>query len=181
MIQRAARLLHHVTRLDVPALPAEQVAELHEQLKAAVQTGLVRPIVRGPAAGDEREGGRRAILNYGHTIGHAIEAAANYETYRHGEAVILGMVAAGEIACRSGRWLEEDRERQDCLLRRLGIPPGIGDLPADRIVHYTKADKKRRDGNLRFILATGIGSVEIVDSISEDEVWAAIAHLQSAC
>jgi 3-dehydroquinate synthase len=132
-------------------------------------------------AADETEGGQRAILNYGHTIGHAIEAAAGYVTYRHGEAVILGMVAAGEIARSTGRWSAEDRDRQDRLLRRLGIPAGVSELPADRIVEYTKADKKRLDGQLRFVLAKGIGAVEIVDTIGEADVRAAISYIQDTC
>ena len=132
-------------------------------------------------AADETEGGQRAILNYGHTIGHAIEAAADYTTFRHGEAVILGMVAAGEIARATGRWSEEDRTRQDRLLGRLGIPAGVGDVPADRIVEYTKADKKRVEGRLRFILATGIGEVEIVDTVGEEDVRAAVTYIQDTC
>ena len=76
-------------------------------------------------AADEKEQGLRAILNYGHTIGHAIEAATDYSRYRHGEAIILGLIAAGEIACHEGFWPEEERQRQDALLERLGVPEGI--------------------------------------------------------
>ena len=91
------------------------------------------------------------------------------------------MMAAGEIARATGRWSEADRGRQDRLLGRLGIPAGVGDVPSDRILEYTKADKKRVDGRLRFILATRIGEVEIVDTIDEEDVRAAVTYIQDTC
>ena len=129
---------------------------------------------------DEREDGLRAILNYGHTIGHAIETSTNYETYRHGEAVILGMIGAGEIAVRKQLWPESERQRQDELLRRLGVPPGLNQISADLIVERTKADKKRVDGRPRFILGQRIGCVEIVDGIDDRTIRNAVEYTQSA-
>ena len=129
-------------------------------------------------AADEREGGLRAILNYGHTVGHAIEAATHYALYRHGEAVILGMLAAGEIACREGLWSEAERRRQDALLERLGVPAGLAAVDAEHILQRTKADKKRVDGRLRFVLARRIGAVEVVEGVGEETVRAAIAYAQ---
>lgn len=128
---------------------------------------------------DEREDGLRAILNYGHTIGHAIEASTNYETYRHGEAVILGMIGAGEIAVRKELWPESERRRQDELLRRLGVPTGLNKISADLIVERTKADKKRVEGRLRFVLGQRIGSVEIVDGIDDRTIRAGVEYVQS--
>ena len=128
---------------------------------------------------DEREDGLRAILNYGHTIGHAIEASTNYETYRHGEAVILGMIGAGEIAVRKELWPEFERGRQDELLRRLGVPPGLSNVSVDLIVERTKADKKRVDGRPRFVLGQRIGSVEIVDGIDDRTIRDAVEYVQS--
>jgi len=127
---------------------------------------------------DEREGGLRAILNYGHTIGHAIEAAADYEQYQHGEAVALGMIGAGEIAVRQGLWDETERRRQDSLLERLGVPAGLRDVPLDLIVERSKSDKKRRGGQLRFVLGRRIGQVEIVDGIVEEMVRGAVEYVQ---
>ena len=129
-------------------------------------------------AADEREGGVRAILNYGHTIGHAIEAATGYETYRHGEAVALGMMAAGQIAATRGLWSGSDNQRQNALLDRLDLPTGLGEVATDTIVQRTRADKKRRDGQLRFVLGERIGAVSIVDDVREDAVRAAIEQLQ---
>ncbi len=136
------------------------------QIKAAV------------VAADEKEQGLRAILNYGHTIGHAIEAATNYDRYRHGEAIILGLIAAGEIACREGLWAEAERQRQDALLERLGVPEGLGEVEVERILTCAKADKKRVDGRLRFVLGRRIGQVEVVEGITDDTVRAAIEYVQ---
>ena len=127
---------------------------------------------------DEKEQGLRAILNYGHTIGHAIEAATDYGRYRHGEAVILGLIAAGEIACRAGFWPEAERQRQDALLARLGVPTGLAEVETERILVCAKADKKRVDERLRFVLGRRIGKVEIAEGITDATVCAAIEYVQ---
>jgi 3-dehydroquinate synthase len=126
---------------------------------------------------DEKEGGLRAILNYGHTVGHAIEAAAEYQ-YRHGEAVILGMIAAGQIAVERNLWPQEARRRQDDLLARLGIPQGLTAVSVERIVERTHADKKRVGGKSKFILPRQIGRVEIIEGIDDDEVRASVEYVQ---
>ena len=127
---------------------------------------------------DEREGGLRAILNYGHTIGHAIEAATDYQNYRHGEAVILGMIGAGHIAVRHGFWSEAKRSRQDALLTRLGIPNGLSGVDGGLIVERTRADKKRVAGKTRLILGREIGRVEIVDHLGEEALREGVEYLQ---
>ena len=127
---------------------------------------------------DEREGGLRAILNYGHTIGHAIEAATQYRQYRHGEAVILGMIGAGQIARQLDLWSEAERQRQDDLLVRLGVPAGLASVDAGRIVECTRADKKRVAGKSRFILPRQIGQVEIVEDVDDQTVEQAVRYIQ---
>ena len=131
-------------------------------------------------SGDEKEGGLRAILNYGHTIGHAIEAATGYQGYSHGEAVILGMAAAGQIARLLGTWSAAEQRRQDALLERLGVPPGISRVPAASIVDRTHADKKRRDGKLRFVLGRRIGEVSLIEDVDERVVSAGVEYIQEA-
>ena len=131
-------------------------------------------------SGDEKESGRRAILNYGHTVGHAIEAATGYRNYSHGEAVILGMAAAGQIAALLGTWPAAEQRRQDALLERLGVPTGISQVPAADIVERTHADKKRRDGRLRFVLGRRIGEVSLVEDIDEKVVTAGVEYIQKA-
>lgn len=129
---------------------------------------------------DEREGGLRAILNYGHTIGHAIEAATQYKRYRHGEAVLLGMLAAADLSARRGLWDNAaEHERHDALVQRLGVPAGLGAVDAASIAERTKADKKRMSGRHRFILARRIGTVDIVDGVDDAQVRETVDALQA--
>ena len=129
-------------------------------------------------AADEREGGLRAILNYGHTLGHAIESASGYR-FRHGEAVLLGMAAAAEIAARLGLWESAGaRARHDALVERLGVPSGVGGIDAGRIFERTRTDKKRAAGRNRFVLARAIGRVEVVDGVDDAIVREAVSFLQ---
>ena len=127
---------------------------------------------------DEKEGGLRAILNYGHTIGHAIEAATGYKRYRHGEAVILGALAVGEIAAARGILADAERRRHDALLERLGVPAGLADIAAEQILQRTRADKKRVDGTTRYILASAIGEVDIYDDVDDESALEAIQYVQ---
>lgn len=117
-------------------------------------------------AGDEREEGRRAILNYGHTFGHAIESLAGYGQWLHGEAVGLGMVMAADLACRM-RLLDavEAKGVRDAV-GLFGLPvKRPATLRPDAMKHAFGMDKKVTDGRVRFVLATRIGSVEIRDDV----------------
>ena len=158
--------LEEVVRLELEPEVLDWLIARNVQIKAAV------------VEADEREGGLRAILNYGHTIGHAIETATNYEKYRHGEGVILGMIGAGQIALNQGLWSAAEQQRQDALLERLGVPAGVGEVPTDLIVGRTRADKKRVDGKQRLILGRQIGRVEIVDDVPEEVVRAGVEYVQ---
>jgi 3-dehydroquinate synthase len=116
---------------------------------------------------DEKEAGLRAILNYGHTIGHAIESLTNYETFVHGEAVAIGMVAAGKIALTAQMWTEAEAQRQDNLIGKTGLPTQIpASLDVDRIMEALKTDKKVQAGRVRFVLPTQIGKVTISDGLA---------------
>jgi 3-dehydroquinate synthase len=107
---------------------------------------------------DEREGGVRAVLNYGHTLGHAVETLTGYTRYLHGEAVAIGMVQAARVSQSYGFCTESDRDRIESLLALLGLPL---ELPAFQAGAYAEAlshDKKVRDSGLLFICNFGIGS-----------------------
>ncbi|MGR3220640.1 MAG: 3-dehydroquinate synthase [Candidatus Anammoxibacter sp.] len=117
---------------------------------------------------DEKENGIRAILNYGHTIGHAVEALTCYSQYRHGEAVGIGMVYAGKIAKEMGIVDDDAINRQMCLLEKLGIPTTVTDLSTTEIVKKLYQDKKTIGGKLRFVLPVQIGEVVISDNVPED-------------
>jgi 3-dehydroquinate synthase len=125
-------------------------------------------------ATDEREGSLRAILNYGHTLGHVVETLTGYERYLHGEALAIGMAAAGELSLSLGLWSAQDQQRQLALLERSGLPMAAPDLDGEAIRNCLLRDKKVRDGRVRFILPTGIGSVVIRDDIDLDQAVTAL-------
>ncbi|HEU4753500.1 MAG TPA: 3-dehydroquinate synthase, partial [Armatimonadota bacterium] len=118
---------------------------------------------------DEREGGLRAVLNYGHTIGHAVEAVAGYGRYLHGEAVAIGMAAAGRLAARRGWLPESTAQRIETLIREYGLPARLREpLPVGPLMEAMLRDKKTQSGELRFILARDIGRVEVAPVAAED-------------
>lgn len=128
---------------------------------------------------DERETtGLRAILNYGHTFGHAYEALAGYGTLTHGEAVAIGMIDASRLAERRGLIGSESTERQIRLLRALHLPTtlpeGVSFSVAD-IIGRMRLDKKNAEGKLRFILPTRIGQVKLFNDTPESDVTAVLA------
>ncbi|GAB4361657.1 MAG: 3-dehydroquinate synthase [Methylohalobius crimeensis] len=117
-------------------------------------------------AADERESGLRAILNFGHTFGHAIETGAGYGRYLHGEAVAIGMCQAADLSCRMGWLAPADGERTIALLERAGLPVTPPEtLDSDRFLALMAVDKKNIDGSLRLILLEGIGKAALPRSV----------------
>ena len=108
-------------------------------------------------ATDERESGLRAILNFGHTFGHAIEAGVGYGEWLHGEAVATGMVMAAELSVRAGTLRRQDADRVKALIARAGLPVRGPKLSADRYLELMQVDKKASAGRVRFILLDGLG------------------------
>ncbi|MCY4028499.1 MAG: 3-dehydroquinate synthase [Acidobacteria bacterium] len=119
---------------------------------------------------DEREGGLRRLLNFGHTAGHAIEAVTRYRRFRHGEAVGYGMLAAADLAVRRGALDGADRDALGALIARLGPLPSVRDLSVADVVQATRRDKKVLRGTLHVILPTRIGATEIVNDVTEAEL-----------
>jgi len=120
---------------------------------------------------DEKEGGIRAILNYGHTVGHAIESLTGYRLVNHGEAVAIGMVVAGKIAVKMGYWSEEASQRQDKLITKAGLPKTVPHmLEIGDILDALKSDKKVKSGKVRFVLPESIGKATITDQVSPEIV-----------
>jgi 3-dehydroquinate synthase len=143
-LERDARAL---IERDTTALIA--AIRMSVQLKARVVTE------------DEREGGRRAVLNLGHTVGHAIEAAGDFQGHLHGEAVALGMVAAFRLARRFGAATSEQGERMTRLLAALGLPTDLDAAMSERAIAYLSADKKRRGAALTLVLPSAPGATEL--------------------
>jgi 3-dehydroquinate synthase len=120
---------------------------------------------------DEKEGNLRAILNYGHTIGHAVEMVTNYRTYNHGEAVGIGMVAAGAIALELGYWTQTEHEQQLTLITKAYLPRSLpANIDIEQIIVALSLDKKVSDGKIQFILPTAIGAVKITDQVGSEQV-----------
>lgn len=124
-------------------------------------------------AGDERESGRRAILNFGHTVGHAVEAVTGFNTYRHGEAVAMGMVAASRIATRRGMFTQAETSRLVHLLKRAGLPVELPTLDQAAFRKALGHDKKIARGQLRMVLPEKLGQVRITP-INIEEIMAAV-------
>jgi 3-dehydroquinate synthase len=124
---------------------------------------------------DEREEtGLRAVLNYGHTFGHALEAVAGSGTLLHGEAVAIGMICASRLAERLGRIDAETTARQARLLTALHLPTQLPAVDRKSLVSAMAHDKKVNQGRLRFVLPTGLGHVELVSDVDSKLVEAAL-------
>jgi 3-dehydroquinate synthase len=140
-----------------------------------VLTRIVAASVRVKAdvvSKDEKESGLRMILNFGHTIGHAIEAATNYKQLLHGEAVAWGSIAALNVATARKTIAQKDADRITKLILRYGpLPPFKA--AAEKLVALTSRDKKNRSGIRSFVLPTAIGKTEIVRNVTEPELLAA--------
>lgn len=128
---------------------------------------------------DEREAGRRTLLNYGHTIGHAIESTTGYSTYLHGEAVAIGMRAAGLIAAEMGLLPADDLERQQKLIRAAGLPESAPGLSVDAVLEAMQLDKKVRGGDIRWVLLDDIGHAVTRTGVSETVVRRAVETVLS--
>jgi 3-dehydroquinate synthase len=126
---------------------------------------------------DERESGLRRILNYGHTVGHALEAVTKYRRYRHGEAIAYGMLAAADLAVARGALAELDRQGLARLIAQLGPLPPVTDLPIDEILAAIRRDKKVVNGRLHFVIAIEIGATMTVDDVTEAELVAVLERL----
>ena len=125
---------------------------------------------------DETEQGIRAILNYGHTIGHALEALTSYKKYRHGDAVAMGMIYVSKIARSMNLADETVLKRQESLFTKLGLSLKYTELDPHKIVSKLYQDKKTIAGKLRFVLPTRIGNVIIDDSVSEQTILNALTE-----
>jgi len=123
---------------------------------------------------DEREAGRRTLLNYGHTIGHAIESVTGYSEYLHGEAISVGMHAAAIISHGMGLLGDDDFARQQALLARFGLPATAPGVPVEAVLDATLMDKKVRSGRVRWVLLEGIGNAVTRDDVPDDLVRAAV-------
>jgi 3-dehydroquinate synthase len=154
------QLLEQAGKLD--RLSQVSPALLAEILRRSVQSKV------DVVSQDEKENGIRAILNYGHTIGHAIESLTGYKLLNHGEAVAIGMIAAGQLAVQAQLWTTTEADRQDTVIKNTGLPtvlPPNVKIPA--VLSALSLDKKVQAGQVRFILPTKIGAATITNQITD--------------
>jgi 3-dehydroquinate synthase len=126
---------------------------------------------------DERESGLRRILNYGHTVGHALEAVTKYRRFRHGEAIAFGMLAAADLAVARGALATNERDTLAAMIAALGPLPSVADLPIDDVLAAVRRDKKVVDGRLHFVIAIEIGATMTIDDVTEDELRSVLSRM----
>jgi 3-dehydroquinate synthase len=147
---------------------------------AAALEWLIAESVRLKAevvSSDERESGLRRVLNFGHTIGHALEAESGYRRFFHGEAVAWGMIAATHVAAMTGRINDNAAVRISNTVLSLGKLPSVQARSRD-IVRLLQSDKKTRNGVVHFVLPRDIGKVEIVNDVPEKVLTAVLNELR---
>lgn len=150
-------------------------------------TSLVQAVERScqikaeVVAQDERETGVRAILNFGHTFGHALEALTDYSEYLHGEAVAIGMVMAADLSARQGLMRSDEAQKIKALVRSFGLPVSAGEVAIDEMQRVMGMDKKVVDGSLRLVLSTSIGTALVTGEIDPSALRATLAAGEGLC
>ena len=154
--------------INLPALLARDAAALTHAIRRSCE-------IKAEIVGrDEREQGERALLNLGHTFGHAIEAATGYSTWLHGEAVAAGMLMAADMSRRCG-WLSgADVERVRALLLRAGLPVAAPDVTPEAALAGMKLDKKVKAGRVRVVLLTRLGAARVTPDYPDEALHATV-------
>lgn len=151
-LELLATLEQELEALGEDTAPPELVASVVERA-ARIKVGIVTE--------DEREQGRRVLLNFGHTVGHALESATGFGPLIHGEAVVIGMRVAVELSARMHRLPRADADRALALLRRFPPPPVARRPPRDQLLAAIRRDKKNVAGQIRFVILDGLGSATV--------------------
>ena len=159
----------------------DAIEDLSQQKFAEIIERCVQ-IKANIVAEDEREeSGKRALLNFGHTIGHAIESAAGYGKLLHGEAISLGMRAAGWLSAKYEGLPFGDYQRLIQLLRQLSLPVVLQDeIPTGAVMERVFADKKFHRGQIRFVLTSGFGSAFVSEKITRTDLESAVESLRES-
>ncbi|MCI0708229.1 MAG: 3-dehydroquinate synthase [Ignavibacteriae bacterium] len=126
---------------------------------------------------DEHEAGLRMVLNFGHTVGHALEAAGHYRVLKHGEAVLLGMMAESFLAHKMGLLDAESFRRIETLIYRVPLKRALGALKPKAIIAAMGRDKKAVSGKKRFVLPTAIGAVRVVEEVEPSLLRACVQRI----
>ena len=177
--QGFAEIIKHAVIADTEMFAALKEKEASDAL--ALQSLIRRNIeIKSKiVAKDERDQtGERAILNFGHTVGHGIERAGDYQEFLHGEAVSLGIVAACAISIKRAGLPRDQRDAIVDLLRRFNLPTQLPrDFPREKIFEALPYDKKFESGNIRFVVTPRIGSAHLSSDVTLDDIREAVASL----
>ncbi len=158
-----------------------RLARSDDDAVAAMVARNVRIKASVVAADEFERAGRRELLNFGHTLGHALETAAGYGTFLHGEAVAVGMMAAARLSRRLAGLPVDDEAALEELLLRLGLPVRFpAGVSTDALIEAMRRDKKFRAGRLRFVLTPRLGEALVSDDVDEEAARAAIGELRAA-
>ena len=174
--------LYEVIKYGVIANPAllDQIGARMAQLFAREPDAVAAIVAEScrikadVVSNDERESGLRRVLNFGHTIGHALEAVTRFRRFRHGEAVAYGMLAALALGVSRGLTPVDAQRRVAELIAAMGPLPPIGDLPGKEIVALVAHDKKVVGGTLHFVAATALGTTTTLTDVTEKELRGAV-------
>jgi 3-dehydroquinate synthase len=170
---RDAELFHTLDR-DVTKVLAQEPGLVEHVIAAAVR------IKAEVVTADEREGDLRRILNFGHTVGHALEAETHYNHFLHGEAVAFGMRAATRLAERTGCLNASDASAIESVVDRYGPIPSLDGIVARNLAARLRSDKKTVQGKIHFVLPVRIGEVKIVTGVDDalvlESIEAALGH-----
>jgi 3-dehydroquinate synthase len=164
----ASRTLLDRLVADLPRVFAREPAVMAEIVVASCR------VKADVVAADEREAGHRRVLNFGHTAGHALEAATHYRRLRHGEAVAYGMLVAAQIGASRGLLAKDDHTALTDLIARMGQLPPVADLSMAELLTAMRRDKKMVAGRLHFVLPHGVGDTVIVDDVTKTEIRRAL-------
>ena len=173
-----AEVIKHALALDLPFVEwlESNVERLLRRERAALTYAVRRccELKAAIVAADERESGVRALLNFGHTFGHAIEAGTGYGSWLHGEAIAAGMVMATELSLSLKLIGPEDVSRVRRLLEKAGLPTQGPALAPERLMELMAGDKKAAQGRLRFVLLESVGRAVLRGGLSDQHVRQAI-------
>ena len=179
-----AEVIKHGAALDAAFLGwlEQNMEKLLARDRAALTYAIRRSCELKAAivAEDERESGVRAVLNFGHTFGHAIETATGFGSWLHGEAVAAGMVMAAALSARAGLLPKADAARIEALIKRAGLPVRAPKLAPDRWRELMAVDKKAAGARVRFVLLHGVGHAKLENAVDDRLVEETIAATSAA-
>jgi 3-dehydroquinate synthase len=174
--QGFAEIIKHAVIADAEMFAALQPVHLGE-LATLIRRNI--EIKSSIVSKDERDRtGERALLNFGHTVGHAIERSRNYQQFLHGEAISLGMVAACAVSTKKAGLPKDQRDAIVDLLRMFELPVRLpSNFPGEKILDALAVDKKFEDGKIRFVVTPAIGSARLSSDVALEDIHEAVAAL----